>query len=107
MGAVKSTLNIIEEADGAINFTVNTSKRTVEVMSNIVQDGKTLTLSKLHIGDPGAGSIGRAGMNELKQAATQFSASRGASQVIVQGAARTTGKLIGKTPTPFIIPTGG
>lgn len=86
--AAESALTVVEEAGGSINFTVNTSKGSVEVISNIAQTGETLTL------------------NELKQAAAQFGASRGATQVIVQGAARTTGRYAGQIPRPIVIPTG-
>lgn len=56
------------------------------------------------IGD-GAGSLGRAGINELKDAAAQFGSQRGASQVIIQGGTRTSGRLSGTTPRPIVIPT--
>jgi RHS repeat-associated protein len=102
-GAAKGVVNVLEEAGGAIHLTVDTSKGTVEVISNIAQEGETLTLSGLHITGPGAGTLGIAGINELKQAAAEFGASRGASQVIIQGAVRTTGRNVGSLPSPIVI----
>jgi hypothetical protein len=96
-------VNVLEEAGGTIHLTVDTSKGMVEVISDISQEGETLILSGLHIGGPGAGTLGRAGINELKQAAADFGASRGASQVIIQGAARTTGRNVGSVPSPITI----
>ena len=101
--AAKSSMTVLEEANGAINLSVNTSKGAVEIISNIAQEGETLTLSQLHIGGQEAGALGRAGINELKDAAAAFGAQRGASQVIIQGGVRTSGKLIGTTPKPIVI----
>jgi RHS repeat-associated protein len=103
--AAIGVVGILEEANGAIHLTVGTSKGTVEVISDISQEGDTLILSGLHIGGPGAGSLGMAGINELKQAAADFGAARGASQVIIQGGKRTSGRRIGTVPSPIVIPT--
>jgi len=94
----KSSVTVLEEADGIIHLSIETSKGTVQVLSDIAQEGATVVLSKLHIDGLTPGALGRAGINEMKAAAAEFFAGRGASEIIIEGFRRTSGKMIGTIP---------
>ncbi|ALN88354.1 RHS repeat-associated core domain protein [Lysobacter capsici] len=94
------TIKILEEAKGAIQFTAQGAKGTIEVISDIAQQGKTLTLSGMHVDGVGKGA---SSLSELRDVARALGASRGASTVIIQGGQRTTGAKPGKIPIPVKI----
>lgn len=101
--AAKTAIRVVEQADGVIHLSVNTTKGAVEVIANMAKTGDILTLSKAHIQGAGAGQLGRAGINELKAAAVVFGRQNGVKEVIVQGAARQSGLMYGKVPSPIVI----
>jgi len=93
-------VKILEQTDDVVDFTVKGQKGTIEMMGNPVRQGDTLILKKVHIDGPGAGTIGRADLKSMVQA---FGKQQGVKKVVIEGAARTTGKMVGKVPRPITV----
>ena len=70
----------------------------IRIMGNIEINEGTITLDQAHIQGQGAGT---SGLKEMGEIIREFGRSRGASEVIIQGATRTTGARPGHTPRPI------
>jgi len=92
--------NILNEG-GATLFKIETPNgRILEVLTESIIEGDKLILRGTHIGGASPGEIG---IQELKEIARQHGRQQGVKQVIVEGARRSTGRMKGQVPRPWII----
>jgi RHS repeat-associated protein len=96
---VARTVTVVER-DGEVVRIVGTGpKGTVEVIASMTKEGDQLILRGAHIDGPGPATMG---IRELGGFARQLGQQEGASEVVVEGAARTTGARVGHIPRPFV-----
>jgi hypothetical protein len=88
----------VTEAEGVIEIVAEGENGEIRIMGNIETNEGTITLDQTHIRGQGAGT---SGLREMGEIIREFGRSRGASEVIIQGATRTTGARPGHTPRPI------
>jgi RHS repeat-associated protein len=98
-GALKNFTNITDHGDGLIEATFDVSGGSATVLGEVSMDGTKMLIDKAHI-------QGDATLKEALQAAKDFGAAHGATEVTIQGAARTTGANPGHTPRAISFSTG-
>jgi hypothetical protein len=99
MPSSKPRIEIVEQ-DGDVVEIRASGNTTVTVICDMQLVGQTLILNRLHLdgSGPGSSSIG-----ELREMVREFGRQRGAKEVMVLGAKRTTGAAPGKVPRPIVI----
>ena len=85
------------EEEGMIEIVAEGENGEIRIMGNIEINEGTITLEQAHIQGQGSGT---SGLKEMGEIIREFGRSRGASEVIIQGATRTTGARPGHTPRP-------
>ncbi len=88
----------VTEEEGVIEIVAEGENGEIRIMGNIEINEGTITLDQAHIQGQGAGT---SGLKEMGEIIREFGRSRGASEVIIQGATRTTGARPGHTPRPI------
>ena len=88
----------VTEEEGVIEIVAEGENGEIRIMGNIETNEGTITLDQTHIQGQGAGT---SGLKEMGEIIREFGRSRGASEVIIQGATRTTGARPGHTPRPI------
>ncbi len=88
----------VTEEEGVMEIVAAGENGKIRIMGNIETHEGTITLDQTHIQGQGAGTNGLKGMGEIIR---EFGRSRGASEVLIQGATRTTGARPGHTPRPI------
>jgi len=84
-------INVLEESGGVVHVEVKAAQGAYEVMANVRREGTTLILDAAHIEGSGAGQFGPGMIRELREAARQFGREQGATEVVVNPGARTSG----------------
>ncbi|MEG1592638.1 hypothetical protein [Chryseobacterium sp.] len=86
--------------DGVMIVTSKIGNENIGIVTNFAVEGKTLHLNQLHIEGSSGGKVGRENLYKIaRDLGRQFKV----EEVIIQGGKRTTGKYIGKVPSPKII----
>jgi len=88
----------VTEEEGVIEIIAEGENGEIRIMGNIETHEGTITLEQTHIQGQGAGT---SGLKEMGEIIREFGRSRGASEVIILGATRTTGARPGHTPRPI------
>ncbi len=91
-------ITAVTEEEGVIEIVAEGESGEIRIMGNIKTQGSTIILDQAHIQGQGAGT---SGLTELGAIVREFGRSRHASEVIIQGATRTTGARPGHTPRPI------
>jgi hypothetical protein len=85
----------VTEEEGVIEIVAEGENGEIRIMGNIETTEGTITLDQAHVQGQGAGT---SGLKEMGTIIREFGRTRGASEVIIQGATRTTGARPGHTP---------
>ncbi|WP_306413552.1 hypothetical protein [Cystobacter fuscus] len=88
----------VKEEEGVIEIVAEGENGEIRIIGNIETNEETITLDQTHIQGQGAGT---SGLREMGEIIREFGRSRGASEVIIQGATRTTGARPGHIPRPI------
>jgi hypothetical protein len=100
---IRAVITVVERDGDAVELLGTTSNGQVAVIATESREGDTLFLSGLHIDGPGRGSMG---IGDLRALARQYGRDQGVSRVVIQGAARSTGRSIGRVPSEIVIEVG-
>jgi hypothetical protein len=95
-----ATITIVERDGNVVHIEAAGDFGEIEVIAELRSEGQTIILNEVHVGGPGAGSVGVAKLREL---ARQFAREQGARRIRVTGGIRTTGANKGKRPRPWEI----
>jgi hypothetical protein len=90
----------IELDEDVLQFAFEVAGQRVECLTNFVQHGEELLLFKLHLGGNARNQIGRAALWEIAREIGRYF---GAKTLRIEGGRRSTGRLIGRVPTPIVI----
>lgn len=94
-------LNVTSTIEGGVAEIVgNGAKGQIRIMGNMSREGNVITLDATHIEGAGPGT---SSPSEMRGVVQQFGRDQGASQVIINGAARTTGRHAGQVPRPITV----
>jgi hypothetical protein len=93
-------VTLIARDKDVIHYLVKIGEEEIDVMANMVKDGSKLVLNRLHIGGNSAGKIG---VKNLYNAAREIGRQNGATEVIINGGTRSTGKFVGQVPSQVVI----
>ena len=89
-------VNILTKEEGIIMFSATYGNQIVEGISHYRVQDRRLYLDKLHLEGSTAGAIGRKVLWEM---AKDLGRQLNATEVVIQGARRTTGKYKGQVPS--------
>jgi hypothetical protein len=92
---------MIDEGGSKLIQVTTKDGKILEVMFDEVIDGSTLILRKTHVDGLKPGELG---IKNLMDLVRTYGKQRGFTKVIVEGARRSTGRMKGKVPRPWIIP---
>ena len=93
------SLDLVDEAVALIQIT--TPVGAVELLGEVRVSNRTLYVDKAHVGGPGKGSLGRAGLNAVCK---KILVEADVDEVRIQGGIRTTGCNPGRSPRLFRYP---
>lgn len=96
----------IGDADNSIEppivmIRITTPAGIIELLGAAWYDGRTLHISEAHIGGLSRGACGRAGLNAIGKKFLEVAV---VDEIIIQGAARSTGRNVGKVPRAIRFP---
>ena len=100
MSTSRNTVTILTREEDVMMFSATYGDQIVEGISHYRIDNDKLYLDKLHLEGSTAGAIGRKVLWEM---AKNLGRQLNVTEVMIQGGRRTTGKYIGKVPSPIKI----
>ncbi|HEY2849474.1 MAG TPA: RHS repeat-associated core domain-containing protein, partial [Gemmatimonadaceae bacterium] len=86
--------------DGVADIVSSGTKGGIRIMGDMSRDGTVITLDKAHIEGLGPGS---SSVSEMRAVVQEFGRQQGATEVIINGAARTTGANPGSVPRSITV----
>lgn len=90
------------EADGPVALVrIATPVGTIDLIGEITFRDRSMLISAAHIDGPGAGTVGRAGLNAI---GAKLLLVADVESFVVQGGTRTTGRNAGRPPGAFRYP---
>lgn len=99
-GATENLVKIGTSEDDIMIFTAQVGDEIIEGITNFTVKNDRLYLNQMHLQGSSAGKVGRSSLwNLAKDLGKQYNV----QEVIIQGGKRTTGKYIGKVPSPITI----
>jgi hypothetical protein len=81
-------------------FVAAGTKGEIRIMGNISREGNVITLNRAHIEGAGPGA---SSFSEMRGIVEEFGRQQGASQIVINGARRTTGRHAGQVPRPITV----